>query len=267
MPNELEIVSEAFAYLDISDPLVAWLVYRGELVTARRTHPNTLSFWATGYLQHQALNARRFRGELALEEVRDEFPDTVSRLEGFYVFPDEASARVAAAHWGGPFNPNHLAEVGIVVGSRTSTHDAEWISNKLGDDFDAAWMRAYLRGEPHGEPPIWETLVDGRALVFGTSLRQAAYEVVRAEWPQSLALLELSRVAPYLDSELGLITAFVVNDDRGKRVRYYLNFVDSENPDFLKRLREYTGPKNTRDLNASSELILPNLTHREFQLG
>jgi len=128
-------------------------------------------------------------------------------------------------------------------------------------------MRAYLRRELHGDAPIWETLVDGRALVFGTSLRQAAYEVVRAEWPQSLALLELSRVAPYLDSDVGLISAFVVNDDRGERVCYYLNFVDAENPDFLERFGEYNGPKNTQDRNASSKLVLRNLTHREFQLG
>ena len=44
MPNEPQVAADAFAYLDIGDPLVAWLVYRGELVTARRTHPNTLSF-------------------------------------------------------------------------------------------------------------------------------------------------------------------------------------------------------------------------------
>ena len=266
MTNGVEIEAEAFAYLDITDPLVAWLVYRGELVTARLTHPNTLSFWATGYLRHLALNARRYHTELALEEVRrNEFPNAVNRLEGFYVFLDEASARAAAAHWGCAFDLSHLAEVGIVAGSRTSTHDAEWISNKLGEDLDCVWMRAYLRGEPHGDAPIWETLVDGRALVFGTSLRQAAYEVVKAEWPRSLALLELSRVAPYLDSDLGLVSAFVVNDDRGERVRYFLNFVDAQNPDFLTRLAEYTGPKNTQDLDATSELVPPDLTRREFQ--
>jgi hypothetical protein len=50
-------------------------------------------------------------------------------------------------------------------------------------------------------------------------------------------------------------------------VRYYLNLVDAENPEFLERLRPYKGQKNRHDLNPSSELVLPNLTHREFQLG
>jgi hypothetical protein len=100
-----------------------------------------------------------------------------------------------------------------------SRHDAEWISKRL-DDASADWMRAYLRGEAAGPDPVWELVVDGRGLVLGTELRKAAYEVVKATWPRSLALLELARLGVELDSDLGLIVPMAVRDERTLAVQY-----------------------------------------------
>jgi len=47
-----------------------------------------------------------------------------------------------------------------------------------------------------------------------------------------------------------------------------LNFVDAQNPDFLDRFSKYDGPKNIADLNASADLVLPDLSDHfaEFTL-
>ena len=113
-------------------------------------------------------------------------------------------------------------------------------------------MLPYLRGEPSGEHPIWELLVDGRAVVFGTALREAAYGVVKRVWPRSLALLELSRVAVELGSDLGLITPMVLGPANDHRVDFAMNFVDATDEGFLKRFAEYDGPKHMADLGPGS---------------
>lgn len=260
----------ATVYLNVSDPLVAWLVYRGEIVSCAQAHERSLSFWFTRYLAAEASAQRRrqvFRQELILEELRaQQYPDAVSRLTGFYVFADEPSAQAANQRWGF-LRPDFLVEVALRPGSRTSRHDAEWITHYLGDAGARDWMSAYLRGDQSGSDPIWELLVDGRALVLGTELREAAYETVKAKWPTSLPLLELSRVAADLDSDLGLISAISRVDGDHISVDYAVNFVDATNPAFLTRLENFEGPKDTEDLGPQSGLIVPDLRDRGLELG
>lgn len=110
-----------------------------------------------------------------------------------------------------------------------------------------------------GERPLWELLVDGRGFVLGTRVRERAYDTVKRKWPQSLGLLELSRVAVELNSDLGLITPFLVVEAERMRLGFYLNFADAKDPGFLDRLASYDGPKNTADLNASADLVRPDL--------
>jgi hypothetical protein len=260
----------AFASLNVSNPLVAWLVYRGEMVSSPQAHERALSFWITRYLAAEASSRGRadfFRGELALEKFRmQHHADVVSRLVGFYVFEDEPSAHSATQRWRGPFRPDTLVEVALRPGTRTSRHDAEWISQRLGAHGPTDWMDAYLRGQPSGPDPIWEFLVDGRAVILGTDLREAAYDVIRETWPASLALLELSRLGVELDSDLGLITAMLLGDGGDFRVHYVMNFADATNPAFLERLAKFEGPRNTADLEPESELVVPDLRDRSFTL-
>jgi hypothetical protein len=253
----------AYVCLDVHDPLIAWLVYRAELVSAPHIHERALSVWATKRLR----NGQAYQRELLLEEARGaHFPNAVSRLTGFYAFPDQESALAAAKRWNGPlFREEMLAEVVIDPSSRVSKYDAEWITHHFGSP-DSRWMHDYFAGAPTADP-IWECLIDGRAIVLEKSSREAAYETVKATWPGSLAMLELARVAVELDSDLGLITAMLFDASNSLGVRYELNFVDAKNPDFLKRFGEFQGPKNTNDLTPESKLVPPDLTSRGFMLS
>lgn len=204
---------------------------------------------------------------MRLEQTRRaHFPDAVSRLTGFYVFPNEESALAASKRWNSPgFHEDLLAEVAIDPASTVSRYDAEWITHHF-QSSDLQWMGDYFAGAPTTDP-VWECLIDGRALVFGKSLRETAYETIKATWPRSLALLELARVGAELNFDLGLITAMLFNADTKLEVRYAMSFIDAENPDFLKRFGEFQGPRNENDLTPKSELVQPDLTSRRFMLS
>jgi hypothetical protein len=252
----------AYVFLDVNDPLVAWMVYRAELVSAPQVHEQALSVFITHRLRSKAAYER----ECAIDLVRREgFPDAVSRLTGFYAFPDKDSAR-SAMRWNVPsFREELLAEVAIDPVSSVSRYDAEWITKHFRSP-DPRWITKYFEGEPTGEP-IWELLVDGRAVIYGTDIRERAYETVKATWPGSLALLELARVGVEMRSDLGLITAMLVAGDTGLAVRYAMNFADATNPVFLERFAAFDGPKNTNDLTPTSDLIRPVLRDRDFVLS
>lgn len=239
------------------------------MVSSTRAHPQALGFWLMWALKDEASTGHRtarFEDELELEALRaTDQPHAVSRLTGFYVFDDRLSAERATREWRGGFRLDGLEEVGILDGSRWSRHDAQWITNGIGSA-DRSWMLPYLRGEPSGPEPIWELLVDGRAVMYGADLRKAAYDVVRRAWPKTLALLELSRVAVELRSDLGLIAAMFHGSADRRRVDFFLNFEDATNQEYLDRFAEYDGPKNTADVPPDFELVLPDLRPYSFEL-
>jgi hypothetical protein len=76
----------------------------------------------------------------------------------------------------------------------------------------------YLAGDAFDAEPLWELVVDGRANIYGTELRETAYEIVKATWPRSLALLELARLGPELGSDIGIITAMVIGKPGERQV-------------------------------------------------
>jgi hypothetical protein len=123
-----------------------------------------------------------------------------------------------------------------------------------------SWIPKYLQGEPCNESPLWELLVDGRAFILGTRVRQLAYETVKWTWPRSLGLLELSRIAVELNSDLGLIWPMLIREGNTFSLRLYPNFRDAKDTKFLEKLSKYSGPKNTADLNLATDLVLPDLS-------
>jgi hypothetical protein len=80
-------------------------------------------------------------------------------------------------------------------------------------------------------------------------------------------LLELARVGLELGSDLGLIAAMMVATEGAVSVNYAMNFVDATNPEFLQRFAHFDGPRNTADLSAESDLVLPDLRDQGFVLG
>jgi hypothetical protein len=120
-------------------------------VSAPQLHEIALSSWTARYLADantNALRTARFKTELRIEAVRQtQYPTAVSRLTGFYLFPDESTARNAMKKWDGRgFREEHLAEVGIHPDARISRYDAEWISQHL-DTATASddWIRPLPR--------------------------------------------------------------------------------------------------------------------------
>jgi hypothetical protein len=255
---------KAFAYINVSDPWIAWLAYRGEMVAAPQINPRAVSIWHAKYLiamGRAAIKAERYRKETELEQFRSaQYPKSVSRLSGLYFFPTLEDAKRAENNWDGSFRQENLTEVDIVSLSRLSRYDSEWITHDLGSSTNS-WFDSYFSGVARGANPIWELLVEGRALILETSLRERAYQVLVAEWPKSLPFLELSRVAVPLGSDLGVISPIVTVGMNKGRIDMMMNFADATNDAFLERFAEYTGPKNTKDLNASSALVVPDLRH------
>lgn len=147
-------VTTAIACLNIDDPLVAWLVYRGEMVSARHIEQQAMSSWSAGYLQALGSDSvkKQYAAELALDQRRREnFPNAVSRFEGFFLFADYGSAEMASEFWPAGFPEARLAEVGFGPDARWSRHDAHWITQHLGGSGrDLSWMDAYLGGHPSG---------------------------------------------------------------------------------------------------------------------
>jgi hypothetical protein len=86
-----------FAFLNVDKPWIAWLVYRGEMVSSQASNTQALSVWHAPYLIAAARSGQAsayYRREMTLESVRrGSFPEKISRLSGLYFFEDEGALR------------------------------------------------------------------------------------------------------------------------------------------------------------------------------
>lgn len=234
------------------------------MVSPEACAEQVLSVWHAKYLIKKAQSGQKipsYKKELEIEDIRCRlFPHNVSRLSGLYFFQDLKSARRAGQRWDGNFREEHLSEIEITEQKVVSKYDSEWISQHMRSN-GSSWISSYLAGLSMGAAPLWELLVEGRAIILSTRIRKLAYETVKRTWPNSLGLLELSRVAVFLDSDLGLIWPLITINGRRASLKLYLNFADATNESFLERFSKFDGPKNTTDLNASSAIVPPDLTN------
>jgi len=199
-------------------------------------------------------NSIRLRNELAIEMARQlRHSECVSRLTGMYSFEDSAALN-SAADWGNHFRPEYLAELGLFPGATISRHDANWITfapfDEMGVLMSIDWADAYWAGEPFpGRTPIWELIVNGRAAVYGTDLRERAYAKLRSEFPSCVSILEVGRIAACIGSDLGQTSAWLTQiSETEYSLDYHLDMRDADNPEFLQRLAKFGGPKNHADL-------------------
>lgn len=261
MPMPTPAPFQAFAYLDIDHPVVAWGVYRGILVSAHaeaRPPQAPVSMMFASMIQHQ--NNARLHNELLIEGVRAQrFSDRVPRLTGMYFFVDIAQA-YAAQSWGDHFRRENLVEVEVRPVRPYSKVDANWITYAECDSagrMDRArtdWIEKYWAGESFSDQPVWEIIVDGRAVIFGTEVRERAYANIVRAFPNALDTLEIARLGAAVGSDLGNTVAWItcVTPDRF-RLAYYLDMRDADNPEFLDRLGKHDGPKNMKDIAPGKE--------------
>ena len=236
--------TDGYVYLAIDDPVTAWAAVRGVLVSRRVTSPEAgfVSRWFAGLIQ--AGNEAKLQNELAIEAIRAQrYSSQVSRLSGIYVFEDIEAAR-KAEEWGVFFTAKNLAELSLLGVEARTRVDANWISAHLRDtrvlqDHELGWVDHYWGGRPYpAKQPVWESIVEGRAFILGTELRNRALERVRSEFPESMAIVEVSRAAAWIGSDYGNISGFLFDRGDAYEFTYLLNGVDTNDPEFRRRLIE-----------------------------
>ena len=248
-------MQSVYGCIDIDHPMVAWSVYRGVLVSAQAGNENPkcpISVMLAGMLKYR--NSSRLGNELVIERVRQlKYPSQVSRLVGMYFFEDQ-SAFEAAKEWGGHFSSEYQAELGLLPEATVNRHDANWITHAPLDNSGCLrsidWIDQYWSGEPFpNRTPVWELIVEGRAAVYGTELRERAYTTIKAEFPECVAILEVGRIAALLRSDLGQISSWLIQTSEADfSLKYYIDMRDARDSNFLEKVKKFDGPKNYADL-------------------
>jgi hypothetical protein len=268
------LATNGYIFLDVDDPVCAWDAYRGVLVPAKSVpRSGAVSLWVASLMRKQRTGWLDL--ERRLDQVRDErHHDKASRLHSIYYFEDNDSAlRFAGERALDYCSIGNLAEVHASK-TQGDRFDLNWITNWRNHQ-DQGWMDRYWQGEayPHAKP-IWECLSEDRVVVLGTNLREAAYAKIKQGHPDSLAFLEIARIAAWLDSDLGNISPLLVQTERGLEIRHYMEFRDAENPSFLGTVANYLesgGPINRKDIDAqfSKDIFgrVPNLTFMNVSLS
>lgn len=279
---------EGFMYLDIEHPVVAWNVYRGVLLSQSLiANCNPAGSFLSMTLARIVIDKdwERLEFEQILEDHRHQnFPDSTSRLRGLFVFdtPESALAVAEDQAWGGKgghIRIENLTDVGVSAKSNKTRLDANWITWMLmlrhsGNQVWNTGIHAYWSGNPcpYYDAPIWELLVDGAVTIWGTELRKRAYEMVVSRTPLSASLLEISRIAAGLGSDLGHITAMVAAEGSHQLVSFYIDMQDAHDLGFLASLGEYVKSNpdkiNRRDIAVGGDVFnVPDFIAYTYVIG
>lgn len=256
------LTTDAWAFLDIRNPLCAWNVYRGCLISPP-TDPGFISVWTAALLRRATGgDYAPLAREVALERVRAAlFPNRISRFKGLYCFMDQGSAEQALS-WGSSqnhFHPQYVAELSLEeAGPKRDRLDSNWLTysprDQAGFFSDISWIPRYWQGDAMPDRcPVWETGVDGRIAVLGTHLRERAYGLLKVKFPDSLLLLETGRIAAWIGSDLGNSTVWLHSTDNANELElaYLIDMRDATNAtvlDKMKRLMEKGHPVNWDDM-------------------
>lgn len=259
----------AWAYFDISNPVVAWSVCRGQIVSASEFEPHFLSFFAARVLRDLPSGAGRLEFEHQLDELRSELhPACASRLQGIYAFLDRPTAVRAGKRWG--FNERDLSEIAFHQGTEPCPRNASWLPDELEGDI-GPWAVKYLSNDQHSpEWPITELLFHGRASILDMTLRARARDLVLEKWPDSHALLATATAAPILDSDCGLIMPFLHTGVGGElRVDYVMkdDFNDSAFLDELGKFWSGHPEFAPKTVMPEDVVRLPDLAREGFVVG
>lgn len=260
-----------YVALKLDDPAVAWEVYRGNMISCESIENKTfqpVSFWYVKYLRRCLLVTQTSINETLLERVREnEYPEETSRLKGLYFFEDRDAAQDILAFWG--MEKHTLIEAHYEHVTKVTRVDSKWISNHLPKVGDTEWMRKYWSGEPCDHEPHWELLVKGKLVITDSIAIKKARETIERVWPKSLPLLELSRIAALMGSELGHCVPFIQKlSESTFGLRYIINMEDASNDRFLKRLGEYMKLHEIPPLvDSDTELVTPDMKRSTFDFS
>lgn len=238
------LTTDAYVFFDITDPICAWSVARGVVVTAPVAGRQSRGFISLRMVKlFRDRSSGRFGLEMRLEAVRSLLcPEKISRLVGAFCFPDKTSAELAAAKWMLKHFPlSNMTEVHLYDDTRRDLLDSNWIthaprdSNGALDFTDQSWMEQYWSGIPYPDhDPIWEMLTDGRMVILDPDKQLRAFDVVKSHDPESLGFLEISRAAAFIGSDLFSHQAFLLREGDDVRVTFLLSEADAKDPAFCE---------------------------------
>lgn len=273
--NDKETVpTVGWAYFDIDNPVVAWEAYRGHVyskVVRDTLGIPPLTLWLASRLKQS--NSIETRNEFRLEFTRrNKFQDKISRLTGFFHFEDSETAKKAKSWRIQYMQEPNLAEIGFSSSYMFSKHDAEWITNYRWQEDDLSWIEKYWAGEPCPNSqygPIWELITNDTGLIWGTELRQKAFDNISKTIPNSVGLLDLARVAAEGGFPAGHVTPSIHEHEKGKfKLRTIFRDQEFHSPEFRSYVESYKGPKRDLRIYGDPEALfeIPNFTPFEFEL-
>jgi hypothetical protein len=259
-------------YLDHHYPPVQWNIVRGGFdsvdVLPKGEREFAISVSLASMLQNSSPN--RLVAEISLELVRKAVaPDSVSRLRGVFVFSDiDSISRIWDCNkWGGHFNNQYLADVGVWA-KRSTRVDAAWIEDII--DSEGAllpdWLNAaknYWSGKPKSEAePIWEQIVEGRFCIWSMHSKEQAFKEIYAIWPDSVGLLVHSMNCFALGSLDGQCFPGLLRTEEGVSLDHYVRLVDSKDSKFIELVEKLPteNPKFFAGYPDPDKMCAPNLT-------
>lgn len=212
--GELRENDFAFVYLDVDDPRIAWLAYRGVINSAdqKGANPGEISWHLVNTIQRGLISTLRREGLLEGFRLK-QFGGALSRLRCIYAHPT-LEAAMKATEGVGKFRKENL----VAIEPRDPNfireeYDSYWVTNFDALSSDQA-AKNYWAHE-HSNEPALELLLSGSFSILGTTVRKRAYETIKKVAPNSLAMLELARLAEMFSSDLGAIAPFIVMEENG----------------------------------------------------
>ena len=223
-------IKKLYSFIDIDNPMVAWEVAIGRIVSAQYNENNNfgLSIWQFNTLKSWLKYGYNINivNEFKLEKYRlIRYTDYVSRLKGLYFFETEEDAKYAINYWNLDIPYSYISEVEFYYEKITKL-DSEWITRYIDkENIDNDWMDAYWNGLPCSGKPLYEYLAEGIGFIKNNDLRIRAYERILEIWPYSTNLLAMAMCAFQVKNidKIALIKpAIILNNNRIKG-SFYIN--------------------------------------------
>jgi hypothetical protein len=126
-------------------------------------------------------------------------------------------------------------------------YDSQWATNFDSMKADDAAMEYWTHGQ--SKAPVPELLLSGTFSILGTKVRMRAYERIMETDPNSLAMLELARLAVEFESDLGAVTPFVVNENNVPILASIMRYDEREGTQIWERALRLAKEDKTFPIN------------------
>lgn len=212
-----------FVFLDVSHPVIAWMVYRGVLQSIdQASTPNLISPFM-GKILTRGSDAMLVDREGRFEGARQlHGPQKLSRLSSVYAYPDLASAQHGVSVVG--FKRENMSPVLPVGEYRSEVFDAGLIDDYGAYPDDNLAFRYWTQP---ATGPHREMLLKGKFEILDDEIRMRAKKNVWDLGVGSRLALEVSRLAALFGLEIGAVYPRLQKEPTGGfSLRYMIRWDD-----------------------------------------